>query len=154
MGWPKSLKSFLKKDSTASLPHHFKEHFFPPARLFIRIFCPSWHGTQSDLCSSSLEFSKSEVDVLFFHFRCQIASLTSELLWPHLWPYNRSERWNKQGSKKQKREAGKGRGERPGHRQAWSQLQPLLPKYVILKDYLHSFPLEVNGSNLQLLEIY
>ena len=58
-----------KKDSTASLPHHFKEHFFPPSRLFIRIFCPFWHGTQSDLCSSSLEFSKSEVDALFFSFQ-------------------------------------------------------------------------------------
>ena len=68
-------------------PHHMS-----PPRLFIRIFCPFWHGTQSDLCSFSLEFSKSEVDVLFFHFRCQIASLTSELLWPHVWPYNRPER--------------------------------------------------------------
>ena len=63
------FKQLKKKDSTASLPHHFKEHFFPPSRLFIRIFCPFWHGTQSDLCSSSLEFSKSEVDELFFSFQ-------------------------------------------------------------------------------------
>lgn len=146
----------LKKKKIPLLPYLIilKNISFLPQGCLSEFSVPSDMGPSLIYAVLPWNFPNQRWMHCFFHFRCQIASLTSELLWPHLWPYDRSERWNKQGSKKQKREAGKGLGETPGHRQAWRQLQPLLPNYVILKDYLHSFPFEMNGSNLQLLETY